>query len=95
MKKTQKQPKPFGWKRQELGDGELPANLIADWQEDGSTQDNPFPSYARLLKQNGTPEKESRYSWTIDLAARDAAVFDLKAVKIVSTALKSLRNLLP
>jgi type I restriction enzyme M protein len=32
----------------------------------------PFPSYARLLQQRGKPEGDSRYSWTVDFAARRA-----------------------
>ena len=60
----------FGKNGEVLADSELPANLIADWKEDESNQGKQFPSYARMLKQNGTPEAESRYSWTIDLAAR-------------------------
>jgi type I restriction enzyme M protein len=62
----------FGKNGEVLDDRELPANLIADWQEDEANQGKPFPSYARLLKQKGTPEAESPYSWTIDLAARRA-----------------------
>ncbi len=62
----------FGKNGEVLVDSELPANLIADWQEDEANQDKPFPSYARLLKQNGTPSAESRYSWTIDFTARRA-----------------------
>src|SRR5262245_4499244 len=30
----------------------------------------PFPSYARLLPSRGTQASESRYSWTVDFAAR-------------------------
>ena len=32
----------------------------------------PFPSYARLLQERGKPEGDSRYSWTVDFAARRA-----------------------
>lgn len=32
----------------------------------------PFPSYARLLPHCGTPERENRYSWRVDFAARRA-----------------------
>ena len=38
--------------------------------EDGGNNGQPFPSYARLLAARGTPAAESRYSWTIDFAAR-------------------------
>lgn len=62
----------FGKNGEVLDDSELPASLIADWQEDEANQGKLFPSYARLLKKNGTPEAESPYSWTVDLAARRA-----------------------
>ena len=55
-----------------LDDSRLPANLTAEWREDEENQDKPFPSYARMLEKRGTPEGESRYSWTIDFAARRA-----------------------
>ncbi len=50
----------------------LPANLVAEWQEDEANDGKPFPSYASLLPKRGTPQGESRYSWTIDFAARRA-----------------------
>jgi type I restriction enzyme M protein len=59
-----------------LPDGELPARLVADWQADEANDGKPFPSYARLLAQRGTPEADSRYSWTEDLAARRAKARD-------------------
>ncbi|RJP85302.1 MAG: restriction endonuclease subunit M [Desulfobacteraceae bacterium] len=55
-----------------LEDSQLPASLTAEWGEDAANQIRPFPSYARLLKHHGTPEAESRCSWTIDFAARRA-----------------------
>lgn len=55
-----------------LPDAELPATLTADWQADADNAGQPFPSYARLLDRRGTPEGESRYSWTLDFAARRA-----------------------
>ncbi|MDR1848694.1 MAG: N-6 DNA methylase [Zoogloeaceae bacterium] len=55
-----------------LGDAALPAALLAEWQNDEANAGQPFPSYARLLPQRGTREGESRYSWTIDFAARRA-----------------------
>jgi type I restriction enzyme M protein len=55
-----------------LPDAELPTTLTADWQADADNADRPFPSYARLLDRRGTPEGESRYSWTLDFAARRA-----------------------
>lgn len=61
----------FGFSKngETLEDSELPAVLTEPWKEDeNSTGD--FPSYARLLPLRGTPEAESRYSWTVDFAAR-------------------------
>ena len=55
-----------------LAEAGLPANLVAEWQEDEANAGNPFPSYASLLPKRGTPQGESRYSWTIDFAARRA-----------------------
>jgi type I restriction enzyme M protein len=55
-----------------LTDSRLPASLTADWNDCEANAGKPFPSYARLLGQRGTPAGESRYSWTIDFAARRA-----------------------
>ncbi|MGE5609622.1 MAG: N-6 DNA methylase [Bacillota bacterium] len=55
-----------------LDDAALPAALVADWRADEAQADQPFPSYARQLAQCGTPEAESRWSWTVDFAARRA-----------------------
>ena len=55
-----------------LAEAGLPANLVAEWQEDEANAGNPFPSYASLLPRRGTPQGESRYSWTVDFAARRA-----------------------
>jgi len=55
-----------------LGDADLPATLVADWQADEVNSGTPFPSYARLLPQRNTLAGESRYSWTVDFAARRA-----------------------
>lgn len=55
-----------------LADVRLPANLITDWKEDEVNAGSPFPSYAKMLKHRGTPKGESRYSWTVDFAARRA-----------------------
>ena len=49
-----------------LAEAGLPANLVAEWQEDEANAGNPFPSYASLLPRRGTPQGESRYSWTVD-----------------------------
>lgn len=53
-----------------LADTGLPAALIADWQADDARAGQPFPSYARQLAQRGSPGAESRWSWTVDFAAR-------------------------
>jgi type I restriction enzyme M protein len=55
-----------------LDDAALPALLLADWQADEANAGKSFPSYARLLPQRGTSAGDSRYSWTVDLAARRA-----------------------
>jgi type I restriction enzyme M protein len=46
----------------------LPAPLVADWNSDEANADQPFPSYARVLASRS----DSRYSWTVDFAARRA-----------------------
>lgn len=48
----------------------LPANLTSDWQEQEDNAGRPFPSYAALLPNRGTAAADSRYSWTVDFAAR-------------------------
>ncbi len=53
-----------------LDNNQLPANLTTDWFADEGNRRKPFPSYARLLKDHGTPKGASRYSWTVDFAAR-------------------------
>jgi type I restriction enzyme M protein len=55
-----------------LADDRLPAALVADWQENENNAGKPFPSYASLLAQRGTPAGDGRYSWTVDFAARRA-----------------------
>jgi type I restriction enzyme M protein len=55
-----------------LDDAALPATLVADWQTDEANAGKPFPSYARLLAQRDTSTGDSRYSWTVDFAARRA-----------------------
>jgi len=50
----------------------LPASLLADWQADETHAGHLFPSYARQLARRGTAEADSRYSWTVDFAARRA-----------------------
>lgn len=53
-------------------DEQLPATLVADWQEDENNTGKPFPSYASLLAQRGSPAGDSRYSWTVEFASRRA-----------------------
>lgn len=53
-----------------LDDTDLPASLTADWLEDEDNHGKRFPSYARLLSHKGKKSGESRYSWTVDFAAR-------------------------
>ena len=55
-----------------LADTALPAILTADWQADEANAGKPFPSYARMLPHHGKPEGATRYSWTVDFAARRA-----------------------
>lgn len=60
----------FGKNGEVLADTDLPAVLTESWMEDESNVGKPFPSYARLLASRGTAAAESRYSWTVDFAAR-------------------------
>jgi type I restriction enzyme M protein len=62
----------FGKDGEVLDDDALPAILTADWQADEDNAGKPFPSYARMLQHHGKPEGASRYSWTVDFAARRA-----------------------
>jgi type I restriction enzyme M protein len=55
-----------------LPDAQLPNILTADWQADEANAGKPFPSYARMLQHHGSDKGNSRYSWTIDFAARRA-----------------------
>ncbi len=64
----------FGFSRsgEIVGDDRLPISLTREWREDEETKDKPFPTFARLLSKRGTPEGESRYSWTMDFTVRRA-----------------------
>lgn len=62
----------FGKDGEVLDDAALPAILTADWQADEENVGKPFPSYARMLQHHGQAEGASRYSWTVDFAARRA-----------------------
>ena len=53
-----------------LNDADLPASLVADWLADEANAGQAFPSYARELARRGSPNGESRYSWTVDIAGR-------------------------
>ena len=58
-----------------LADAALPASLTADWKAETAEKAEAsarFPSYASLLPHRGKPKGESRYSWTVDFAARRA-----------------------
>ncbi|MGZ3236630.1 MAG: N-6 DNA methylase [Burkholderiaceae bacterium] len=55
-----------------LDDAQLPGILTAAWHADEANAGKPFPSYARMLQQRGKPASDSRYSWTVDFAARRA-----------------------
>lgn len=66
----------FGQDGGVLSDDQLPNTLTADWKIDAENADRPFPSYARLLPSRGESRGDSRYSWTLDFAARRAAARD-------------------
>lgn len=55
-----------------LADEALPAILTAAWQADEANAGKPYPSYARMLAQCGTPAGEGRFSWTVDFAGKRA-----------------------
>ena len=55
-----------------IDDSKLPATLTSDWLENEATKEEPFPTYAKMLTTKG----ESRYSWTIDFAARRAEAWE-------------------
>lgn len=55
-----------------IDDSKLPATLTHEWLEDENVKDEPFPTYVKMLATKG----ESRYSWTIDFAARRAEAWE-------------------
>ncbi len=55
-----------------IDDSKLPATLTSEWLEDDNVKDDPFPTYAKMIASKG----ESRYSWTIDFAARRAEAWE-------------------
>lgn len=62
----------FGKAGEVQPDAQLPASLSAEWSADENNAGKPFPSYASLLPHRGIPQGDSRYSWTVDFAARRA-----------------------
>jgi type I restriction enzyme M protein len=64
----------FGFARDgsSLDDAALPATLFADWQADEANAGKPFPHYARQLRLRDSKDANSRYSWSVDFAARRA-----------------------
>jgi type I restriction enzyme M protein len=72
-----------------LPDSALPTILTAEWQADESNVGKPFPSYARMLAQRGSPSGSSRHSWTIDFAERRAkARAEMQPLKDQASAIK-------
>jgi len=55
-----------------IADSNLPATLTYEWLEDENLKNEPFPTYAKMLATKG----ESRYSWTVDFAARRADAWE-------------------
>lgn len=62
----------FGVNGEVLDDAHLPAILSTQWHKDERNAGQPFPSYARMLQHRGKLQGDSRYSWTVDFAARRA-----------------------
>jgi type I restriction enzyme M protein len=64
----------FGFARDgsSLDDAALPATLVADWQSDKANAGKPFPHYVRQLRLRDSKDASSRYSWSVDFAARRA-----------------------
>ena len=55
-----------------LSDSALPATLLTEWQGEEANAGKVFPSYALQLSRRGTASGSSRYSWTVEFAARRA-----------------------
>ena len=55
-----------------LPDAALPDVVTAEWRADEANAGKPFPSYARMLAQRAALGGISRYSWSVDFAARRA-----------------------
>lgn len=73
-KKTPMTLAHFGFDKngETIDESKLPATLTGDWMDDEETKDIAFPTYAKMLATKG----ESRYSWTIDFAARRAEAWE-------------------
>jgi type I restriction enzyme M protein len=72
-----------------LPDATLPAILTAEWQADEANAGKVFPSYARMIAERGTAAGDSRYSWSVDFAARRAkARTDMQPLLDKASALK-------
>ncbi len=69
-KKTPMTLAHFGFDKSgnQIEDQFLPLTLTSDWLEDEEVKNESFPTYAKMLSDKG----ESRYSWTVDFAARRA-----------------------
>ena len=87
-KKTPMTLAHFGWGRrfEVLDDAVLPATLVGDWREQEGNSDEPFPTFARLLAQRGTPAAQSDFSWTVDFAARRAGAREEMAPRLAEVA---------
>ena len=55
-----------------LPNAALPVSMTAEWHANEAHAGKPFPSYARMLAQRATGDRDSRYSWTMDFSARRA-----------------------
>ncbi|MDI4633154.1 N-6 DNA methylase [Pelomonas sp. V22] len=73
-----------------LANDALPASLIAEWQTKEENAGKPYPSYARQLALRGTKDAGSRYSWTVDFAARRAkARAEIQPINEAAAAIKA------
>lgn len=89
-KKTPMTLAHFGFNKQGgvLDTSDLPSLLTADWLAQDGNQGKAYPSFARLLSKQGTPEGDSDFSWTVDFAARRA-----KAQADMLPFLEDIKNL--
>ncbi len=55
-----------------IDENKMPATLTGNWSEDENVKDEPFPTYAKMV----AAKSESRYSWTVDFAARRAEAWE-------------------